>query len=130
MNTSQEAWAHSECGKGDKRRDTADVERKEGRKKVGSVTQKKLGERGPRRFSEICRLGLKTSFRGDNSNGTSSLQLFVVEFDTCLVLELLLLTSKTQTASNFPSLMAPDVDTSKEGISAVSATFIQPWQLW
>ena len=107
-------------------------ERKEGRKgrKVGSVTQKKLGERGPRRFSEICRLGLKTSFRGDNSNGTSSLQLFVVEFDTCLVWELLLLTSKTQTASNFPSLMAPDVDTSKEGISAVSATFIQPWQLW
>ena len=50
--------AQSECGKGDKRRDTADVERKEGRKeerKVGSVTQKKLGERGPLRLSEICR---------------------------------------------------------------------------
>ena len=47
--------AHSECGKGDKRRDTADVERKEGRKKVGSVTQKKLGERGPLWLSAFSR---------------------------------------------------------------------------
>ena len=46
MNTSQEVWAHSECGKGDKRRDTADVERKEGRKerkKGGQRDTKKVG---------------------------------------------------------------------------------------
>ena len=44
-------------------------------------------------------------------NGTHSVQLFVVEFDTCLVWELLLLPSNAQTAPDLPSLKAPDGDT-------------------
>ena len=36
--------------------------------------------------------------------GTNSLQLFVVEFDTCLVWELLSLPSNAQTAPDLPSL--------------------------
>ena len=52
-------------------------------------------------------------------NERHSLQLFVVEFDTCLVWELLLLPSHVQTAPNLPSLRVPDVDTSEEQISAV-----------
>ena len=39
-----------------------------------------------------------------NVNERHSLQLFVVEFDTCLVWELLLLPSNAQTAPNLPSL--------------------------
>ena len=52
-------------------------------------------------------------------NQRHSLQLFVVEFDTCLFWELLLLPSNAQTAPNLPSLRAPDVKTREEHISAV-----------
>ena len=38
-----------------------------------------------------------------NINGTNSLQLFVVDFDTCLVWELLLLPSNALTAPNWPT---------------------------
>ena len=44
-------------------------------------------------------------FGGDwYGNSTNSLQLFVVEFDTCLVWELLLLPSNAQIAPNLSSL--------------------------
>ena len=49
-----------------------------------------------------------------------SLTLFLVEFDTCLVWELMLLPSNAQTAPNLLPLRAPDGDTSEERISAVS----------
>ena len=53
-------------------------------------------------------------------NQRHSLQLFVVEFDTCLVWASPLLPSNAQTASNLPSLRELDVDTSEKMISAVS----------
>ena len=47
-------------------------------------------------------------------NQSHSLQLFVVEFDTCLVWELLLLPSNGQTALNMPSLKGTVGDTSED----------------
>ena len=44
------------------------------------------------------------AFAAKNILSTNSLQLFFVEFDTCLVWELLLLPSNAPTAPNLPSL--------------------------
>ena len=46
----------------------------------------------------------RSSIEGSPHNERHSLQLFVVEFDPCLVWELLLLPSNAQTAPNSPTL--------------------------
>ena len=54
----------------------------------------------------------------NTENQMHSLLLFVVDFDTCLVWELLLLPSNAQSAPNFPSLTVSDFDTCEVHISA------------
>ena len=51
-------------------------------------------------------IGFMHIFRSNReiNNGTNSLQLFVVDFDTCLVWSFLLLPPHAQTAPNLPSL--------------------------
>ena len=51
-----------------------------------------MGLKGPHIMADMC------------NQRRTSFQQFVVEFDTCLVWELLLLPSNAQTALNFPSL--------------------------
>ena len=72
-------------------------------------------ERGTNDSVVLCILDGMTLFVQINQR--HSLQLFVVEFDTCLVWELLLLLlpSKAQTASHLPSLQAPPDGDSSEG---------------
>ena len=69
----------------------------------GEQDDERRGERLGRRLQGVQQSHFGSRFAFQDCHGTNSLQLFIVEFYTCIVLELLLLPSNSQTGTNLPS---------------------------